>query len=443
MKREDAERSLNVSWKEGIPAAVMLGVFDYYLVPYGLFLGASAFQIGVLTALPFLLAALAQIGAVRAVRSAGSRLVFLVRGTALQAALLVPIPFLALLPGLKFRVAWLILGVIAFRVLSNYIGAAWGSLMSDYLEPERRGSYLGWRSQVVGLAGLLGVILGGTLLYATKKENPAWGFFLLFFGAALCRFVSFGLMTRMADAPHADTREHDFTILMFVRRFRQSNFVKFVFFVSGVTFATQLAAPYFSVFMLRDLKFDYLTYMVLCLSAVGTGLLAFPIWGRHADIVGNAKILKITGRLIPVIPLLWLVSRRVPYLVAVEMASGFVWGGFNLCAVNFIYDAVSPPKRVRCLAYFNLINGAAVCLGALLGGFLADRLPPLLGYRLLALFLLSAALRFCASLFLSPNFTEVRKSRHVSSLELFFSVLGFRSLAGMNQEWSVFPSRRF
>ncbi len=441
-ERRDVERSLDVSWKEGIPAAIMLGVLDYYLVPFALFLGARPFQIGILVAMPFLLAALSQLWAVSVVRSAGSRLDFLVRGTALQAAFLVPASLLALFPNLPHRVGLLIACAAAFRVLGNFIGAAWGSLMSDYLEPEERGHYFGWRAQVVGVAGLAGVTGAGVLLYATKLRHPALGFFLLFLGAALCRFASYGLMTRMADIPHPDSREHDFTFIMFLRRFRSSNFVRFVFFVAGITFATQLSAPYFSVFQLRDLHFNYLQYMLLQFCSVGTGLLSAPIWGKHADIVGNAKILKITGFFIPFIPLLWLVSRSLPYLVAVELTAGFMWGGFNLCAVNFVLDAVSAPKRVRCLAYFNLINGAAVCAGALLGGFLAERLPPLFGWRILSLFALSGALRFAAALFLSGGFREVRKSRHVSSLDLFFSVVGFRSLAGMNQEWSFIPGRK-
>lgn len=64
----EIRKSLDASWKEGIPAAVMLGIIDYYLVPYGLFLGASVQEIGFLVALPFLLAALSQLPAVSVVR---------------------------------------------------------------------------------------------------------------------------------------------------------------------------------------------------------------------------------------------------------------------------------------------------------------------------------------------------------------------------------------
>ena len=181
--------------------------------------------------------------------------------------------------------------------------------------------------------------------------------------------------------------------------------------------------------------------MSVHLAAILMGLISFPIWGKHADWIGNARVLKITSFAIPLIPILWLFSKNVFYLIGVEMFSGFIWGGFNLCATNFIYDAVSPAKRVRCLSYFNLINGIALCAGASLGGFLGSRLPPLWGFSLLTLFLISGCCRFLAHFFLSKHFKEVRTSaKPMSSMKLFFSVVGIKPIAGLEEDWAVPPA---
>ena len=420
--------SLSISWKEGIPASMMLGILDYYLVPYGLFLGATNRVVALLSALPHLAASGAQLWAVEAVRRAGSRLRVVVATAAAQAAVLLPVAALAL-AGFPGRLAVLVALAVAFRVLNNLCGTAWSSVMSEYLPPQRRGGYFGWRSRIAGLAGLAGVAAGGLVLFGMKQVSLAWGFFILFAGASLLRFSSAWMLSRMAELPLTSLPGSDFTFMMFLKRSRQSNFVQFVLYVAGVLFATHLAAPYFSVYMLRDLKMSYLTYMLVHLSAAVGSLAAFPVWGRNADVVGNARILKTTGRLIPVIPLLWLASRDPAYLVLVEFFAGFVWGGFNLCAANFIYDAVTPEKRVRCLGYFNLISGVAIFAGSLLGGFLADRLPPLFGLRLMSLFLLSGLLRIPAAIG-RAKFREVREtaSHRVSSMRLFFSVVGVRPL---------------
>lgn len=432
-------KSLDISWKEGIPAAFMIAVTDYYLIPLALFWGANPMEVGLLVAIPQLLGAFAQLVAVRAVRLIGTRLGFLVKTAAAQAATLAPVALLSLLevPG---RVAILIVLVTAFRVLGNLIGTVWGSLASDYLQPEKRGLYFGWRNQITGAAGVLGVIFGGLLLYAFRSVSEKSGFAILFLLTSLARFLSAGMMNHMEDLPVEDKPESHFSFYRFIARFRQSNFVKFVFYVGAITFATNLSAPYFNVYMLRDLNLNYFQYMLIHLSAVAGSVVSFPVWGRHADHFGNAKILKVSSLLIPLVPLLWLLPPSVPLLVLVEIYAGFVWGGFNLCSLNFIYDAVTPDKRVRCLGYFNLINGVAVFAGATLGGLVADRLPPLMGYRLFSLFLISGLLRIACHFLLSGKFREVRTTaKAVSGRKLLASVVGIRPLfVSGTRNWNIF-----
>ena len=175
---EQLKRSLAISWKEGIPASAMLGILDYYLVPFGLFLGASTQGIGFLVALPQLLASIAQLAAVKLIRRVGSRLRFIVSMSVAQAALLIPMAALALVAA-PIRVFLLVLLAVVYRVLNNLIGTAWGSLTSEYLPAEKRGSYFGWRSQVVGIASLVGIGIGGLLLNSMQVRAPALGFFLL------------------------------------------------------------------------------------------------------------------------------------------------------------------------------------------------------------------------------------------------------------------------
>ena len=446
--------SLRIGWLEGIPSAIMLGITEYYVVPFGLFLQATTRQIGWLVALPQLLGACAGAWAVTAVDLVGSRRRFLVRAVALQAALLVPLAALGLwaFPG---RVWWLIAGMMGFRVLMSLIGPAWGALMSDYLPPERRGRYFGGRARAVGAAQLGGMAIGAVLLFLTKQRAPALGFCAIFLIAAAARAVSARYLSQLIDLAPAHATDASFGFLAFLRRLQESNFVRFTLYVAGITFATHLAAPYFSVFMLRDLHFNYLTYMAVHLASLAMSLLALPIWGRHADVVGNARVLKTTGLLVPLLPLAWIVTANPALLMINEGLSGFIWGGFNLCATNFVYDAVTPAKRLRGLGYFNLINGMAMCAGAALGAHVAEWLgsphnahllwgvlPPINGSSLLMLFALSGALRLLAHCLLARHFEEVRaSSRRVSSRELFFSVVGIRPLWGEHQD-SPLPSLR-
>jgi MFS family permease len=439
---QEIKDSLNASWKEGVVAQVMITIFDYYLIPYALFLGATTQEVGFLVAIPNLMSALAQFFSVRAVDITGSRRSVMLYTIGIQAILLIPVVLLAFIP-VGGKIVILTVLMTFYRVLGSILGPAWGSLMSHYLPEGQRGQYFGWRQRMVSIAGIIGVSFWGIVLSVAKNVSQDFGFVLLFSAAVVFRFISFYLSTKMVDMPIEKTPGSDFTFWMFVRRFRESNFVKFILYVSSITFTVQLCAPYFSVRMLKDLHFGYISYMAVNLASVVASLIAFPLWGRNADIVGNAKVLKSTAFLLPIIPVFWMFATNVYELVAIEMLSGFIFSGFTLATSNFIYDAVTPAKRVQCLSYYNIINGAAVFAGATLGGYLAERLPPLLGYPLVTLFLLSAIGRFLADLILSRHFGEVRASTvKIKASELYLSVVGIRPMEGMNVEPEVFPDIR-
>jgi MFS family permease len=429
----EVKHSLRVCVKEGVAAQVMAGIFDYYLVPLAIFLNASAQQIGSLISVPHLLASFCQLFAVQWIAFAGGRKALLTKGCFIQAVFLIPISILPFydFPGRMYVLLGLI---VIFRVVGSILGPAWGSMVSSYLTEEHRGSYFGKRMQIINIAELISLGFWGLFLTWMNKSSIAMGFFFVFLSAAVVRFISFFYMRQMVELPVAPQAKEDrFTFWMFIRRFRESNFVKFILYTAAVTFSTQLAGPFFSVYMLKELNFSYASYMAVSLVFVFTGLLTFPIWGRHADVVGNAKILKLSGFMIAVAPLLWPFAHNPWQMLFVEAFNGLAWGGFNLCCANFIYDAVSPSKRVQCLGYFNLTSGLAIFFGATLGGFLATRLPYTNGSQLVTLFLLSSALRFSAYFFLSKHFNEVRSSfKPVRSFKLFFSVVGLRPILGRN-----------
>ena len=428
-RRVNVRESLRASFKDGIFASFMGGVADHYATPLALFLGATVQQVGLITALPNLLSSLSQFFAVRVIYWVGGRVKLLVRLVLSQASLILCI---AILPSLEIpsRVELLLVLLILAALCGGLAGPAWGSLMSDYIPSSKRGRYFGWRNRTIGAVALGSVITSGLILNSFREVSYAAGFLIIFSLAALARYASAYFIKQMDEPPHRRDPASDFTFLMFVARFRESNFLKFVVFCACLTFATYLSAPFFAVFMLRDLQLSYLTYMALQVCSSFASLVALPLWGKHADLVGNVRVLRLSSFFAALVPAFWLWSSDPAYLMLVQIWGGFSWSGVTLSAANFIYDAVTPQKRVRCIAYFNVINGVALFLGSSLGGFLAVRLPPLFGYSLLSLFALSCFCRLFFYLLLSRSFREVRPTHEIAIHELFFSVVGIRPLVG-------------
>jgi MFS family permease len=92
---------------------------------------------------------------------------------------------------------------------------------------------------------------------------------------------------------------------------------------------------------------------------------------------------------------------------------------------------VSPQKRTRCIAYFNVFNGLALSTGALLGGFLLQCLPPFFGYKILTLVALSSILRLIIGIIMPLRLKEVRPVEKIDNNSLFFSVLGIKPVLGI------------
>jgi MFS family permease len=422
---KQVNKSLRYSVLDGSAFAAMLGLTQNYVVPFALALKATTAQIGLLTSIPNLMMAISQLAAPRLAEKAGSRKALILPVVFLHALMWLPILLVPyVMPGEK--IWWLITFVTFSTVVGALANPAWGSMMAD-LVPERiRGRYFAGRGRIASFVTLIFSFLAGGLLQLLQP-NVFLGFALLFGGALVFRFLSLYFLARMYELPQAQTNGRHERLGDLARSLPSTNLGHFTIFVALISFSTNLAAPFFTVYMLRDLHFSYLTFVIITSVGALTALFFLSYWGKRADRAGNVRVVRITAILVPFIPLLWLVSSQPYYLAVVETFSSFAWAGFNLAAMNFVYDAAPPEGRTRHIAVFNAMNGTAICLGALTGGFMAGRLPPLLGHNLLTLFAISGALRFIVVALFLRRFAEVR---HVQKTALASLLLGRHKAEG-------------
>jgi len=250
----------------------------------------------------------------------------------------------------------------------------------------------------------------------------------------ICRFFSYFFLNKMHDPAMDFSKDGYFSFVSFYKRLKQSNFAKFTLYVSLVTFTTNLAGPFFAVYVLKDLEFNYLTYTLWIVIAAIASLVTMTYWGKRVDSFGNIRILRLTSIMVPITPILYLFSKETYWLMFIQIVSGIVWAGFNLSAGNFIYDSAIPEKRARCIAYFNVSNGTALFFGAILGGFMIRYLPAIFGSKLLTLFLLSGILRGLVAIIMVPMIKEVRKIKGIGRDEIHY-LTKIREIDGVVREF--------
>ncbi len=404
---------------DGSAFAAMLGLTQSYITPFALALKATTVQIGLLTSVPSLMMAFSQLAAPHLVSKAGSRKALILPAVFLHAMMWLPILLIPyVMPGQKMW--WLISLVTISTVFGAVANPAWGSMMADLVPRRIRGRYFAGRGRVATLVGLIFTFIGGGILQLAQP-NVFLGFALLFGGAMLFRLVSFVFLAKMYEAPALAHPGEGERLLDLIRCIGSSNLGRFTVFVALMSFSANLAAPFFTVYMLRDLHFSYLSFVIVTCSGSLATLFFLKYWGRLADRAGNLRIIRMACFLVPLVPLLWLIGSHVWYLVMVQAFASFAWAGFDLANVNFVYEAAPPEERTRHIALFNAMNGLAVCLGALVGGLLATRLPALFGYSLLTLFAISGLLRAIVAALLIRRIHEVRHVSRIGLMTLLFS----------------------
>jgi MFS family permease len=236
------------------------------------------------------------------------------------------------------------------------------------------------------------------------------------------RLVSFYFLSRMYEplSPATEKRGHESALKM-ARGLFSTNIGMFIMLCALMNFTTTIAGPFFSPYMLIDLRFSYIVYTVMN-SAAGLATVGFMTWwGKRIDRAGSAKVLKITSLFVPFVPIGWALNHSLWWLTIMQVFSGFAWAGFQLSSGVFVFDAVPPENRTRYIALYNSLTFLGVSLGSLIGGIVAPLLPPFMGSYFLSIFLVSGAGRLAVALFFLPRIKEVRKVPQIEARELLFS----------------------
>ncbi len=257
---------------------------------------------------------------------------------------------------------------------------------------------------------LLGGFLVGGLVLELSGQQVMIGFSVLLGGAMLFRLASAYFLTRMYEPPSHRCPDK-FNPFKELKKLPVSGGGRLSLYVAAMMMATHIAAPFFTVYMLKDLGFSYGAFVIVTASATIFNFLFMGFWGRLADKHGQLKVVRMTSYIIPLVPVLWLGGHSLPYLIAIQAVSGIAWSGFNLASTNLLYESASPERRTRVIALFNALSGLAICAGALLGGLLATRLPEIAGYSFLTLFLLSGLLRGSVVITLLPRIISAGHNR--------------------------------
>ncbi len=351
------------------------------LVAFALMLGAFNLVIGLLAAIPPL-TQLIQIPSIFLVEKIRNRRAISVYASASSRAMLLVIGLMSIFLPTKTALMFLIVALALHTILGAVSACSWSSWMRDLVPQDQLGSFYSKRMRLATGLGIVLYLVAGLYIDSVKRLFPTFElhsysilFLLGFFAGMLgVYFISTIPEPRMVTQ---EGRSKFFEQMLIP--FEDINFRKLITFLGSWNFAVNLAAPFFTVYMLKRLRMDMSFIIALTVLSQIMNLIFLRIWGKFSDIYSNKSVLAACGPLFLACILAWTFTTMpekhmgtIPLLAAIHIFMGISIAGVTLSSGNIAVKLAPKEQATSYLAANSIVNSIAAAIGPVLGGKFAD-----------------------------------------------------------------------
>ena len=357
-----------------------------FLAAFALAMGANNTQIGIMTALPFLMQPI-QVLALFLIERTGVRKAFAVGAyfVAYAAWVLVAlIPFVLSVP--HAGAVTILLALVAVRgAVLAFVTTGWNSWLQDLVPQKSMGGFFAQRLRMATIAAAVSSMAAAAYIDYWKgsvaAEDVIYGYSIaILFGAVLLGWSAVGFMARIPEPrmarPEGPSKPLRETLAV---PFSDANFRPLINFMLLWNFAAHLALPFFAVYMLERLELPLSLVVGLTVASQLANVVFLRVWGPMVDQLGSKVVLSVSTSLFFLVVLGWTFTTlpdrhalTVPLLVVLHLLIGVASAGVNISATT-IRMKMAP--RMQATSYLTAVSLAA-SVGAgtspLLGGLFAD-----------------------------------------------------------------------
>ncbi|MGB2984905.1 MAG: MFS transporter [Phycisphaerae bacterium] len=376
----ETEQGLRALLLDGVCSQVM-GAFTggAFLVAFALLLGASNFVIGLLAAVGPL-TQLLQIPAIFLVDRTGLRKFLVVASSFFSRLFWLVVAALPWIATGDQRITLLLVCLFLYFGLGTISGCAFNSWMRDLIPQKIMGSYFGKRLAIATATGAALTILAGFAVEVGKRMFPEHlpVYSILFVAGGAAGMVGVYFLARIPE-PRMVVHTPKGIGSALAEPFREPNFRRLLMFVGTWSFAINLAAPFFAVYMFQRLGMSIALVLVFSVLSQLINVLFFRLWGRLADRFSNKSVLTVSGSLfifsIFLWPFLTLPEKHtltIPLLILIHVLAGVSTAGVTLCSGNIALKMAPTGRATSFLAANAIVNGVAATVAPIVAGLAAD-----------------------------------------------------------------------
>lgn len=408
---EVVERNIRVNVYHGIVSIMALNLAAPFIGIFAVKLGASDFQVGLLSSGPALVSLISMIPGGKFMdrqtrkRDAVAKFILFHRVFYL---LLSTIPFFS-----DDKRTWILVFAVAIMNAPASIGnIGWQAFISKVIPMSKRASAFAMRNRLMNLAGTLVVLVTGRVIDAIGFP---WGYQLVFAAAFFMSLSEIWVLGRVeepaAGAGGTADRRTGFDKMAHAARdiLRHERFVRYT--LASIVFylCWQIPWPLFTLYQVKVLGANNTWVSLLNLTNTGGTLLGYGFWARKCNQYGNLMTLFMSSLGIFIVPLAYAVSRSLATVAVFNLVAGAVFSGVNLALLNQLLEVTPEENKTTYIAYYTTaVNSVGI-------------VAPMLGVSLLGLlgffwaFMVCALLRFGGSfVFLLVSHLEKRAAERLA-----------------------------
>ena len=348
------------------------------LVGFALELGATPWLIGLLAAVPFL-AQLAQLPTISLVERLRQRRKIAVTAVSVSRLLIAALALLAFVPEHATALHTLLVLQVAIAIFGSIGGCAVNSWLHQLLASEGLGDLFSRRLFWSTVLASAGALAAGYLVQHWPGDDRLEPYALSFIAAGLVGCVSTYYLASVPEPVMARSGPPTSLLAMLRTPFRDVEFRRVIVFMGSWNFASNLAAPFITVYLLKQLAYGMSTATTLWIASQAANALTMYLWGRLSDRLSNKAILAVAlpayfGCLIA-LPFTAIPTMHVftlPLLYVIHVVMGAASGGIALATGNLGLKLAPQGRGTAYLGAVGLAGAAAGGVAAITGGALAN-----------------------------------------------------------------------
>lgn len=333
-------------------------------------LGATNYQVGLISSLPPLMALLMTIPAAILLNRAHVQKKLVAMSVLLARLLFILIIALVYIPSTAFQ-SWAFLIVIALMSVPNTVAnIGWQTLIGGLVNNSRRGAFFSDRNRLLTMVGLVSTLVIGILMKDASDNVVAYQIlFAVAFGFGLLEV--FFLLKHdegevKIEGPVKKKKLMDWSI------FQHSRYVWFLVGALFFNFTWQMAWGIFNIYHVRVVGATIFWISMFSVGSMLMQILTFPLWKKWAENRSNVLVFTWAAIGMATTPFLTVLSKNLYYLTLVQTTSGFFLSGVVLLLFNLLLEQSPEKLRTYCITSYNVLLSVVAFLAPQIGIWLLE-----------------------------------------------------------------------